>query len=1347
MKYIYILLFLLLSLKLNAQDYTIKRLGVENGLSNNYVMNIAQDKKGFMWFATESGLSRFDGNNFRVYKKNTSKDNAISANALNMVYTDKVDDIIWIASQREGLNMFDYQTETFKTYKHDQTDPHSIATNDITCITNAIDGNLWVSTYHKGFEYFDKETQKFTHYNQATIPELPSNSIWSIIQAKNGLLYIGHVNSGFSIYSPSDNTIKNYRYESDNSQSLPGNNVNTIFIDNNENIWLGTDAGLALFNPITEGFTVFKHEPNNSKSLIGNFIHSIAQVEDGKLWIGTENGGISILDIQQSMFSTPESTQFVNIEAGDDQYSLSDQTVRSILQDTYGNIWIGLYGGGINFISNRQSFFKNWTYSPIPGIKNSLSNKIAWGIAADADDRLWIGTDGGGIDLFENNVKIKTFNQENSSLSDNAILASFKDSRNNIWFGTFDGGINIYDSQAKQLSALEFNNPLDIRCFSEDNQGNIWIGGSNGIYVYDYSKGVTQSYTKENSELRENLVRSIYHDHKGNIWLAFFGEGIAIYSPEMKLINYYDVTKGFPSNLVNHITHDRSGNIWIGTGEGVVCFPNGDNNLSPIIYNEKSGMIDSHARAIIEDFRGNIWISTTSGISYLDLKANKFYNYDHFNGMPFGEFMSGSATQTSDNTIYFGSQNGVCYFSPSSMSSITTLPPVVITNFNIYDNKVELSESEISIPIKPTIKLNHNQNTFEISFNILDYSLNHITEYSYMLKGLEDSWYASQSNNFVTFRNIPHGSYEFLIRSRVKNQEWTDNITSLDIKIAPPLWLTWWAKCLYLILTILFVKIIIKFYKRKLNLENSLILEKKNHLQEQEINNERLRFFTNITHELRTPLTLILGPLEDLTIDDSLSQKHISKINVIYKSATRLLNLINQILEFRKTETENKKLKVGIGNLDQLIFEVGLKYKELNTKEKISFNIIVEEGDYQIYYDPDVISTILENLISNAYKYTDCGDIILSLRMIEEQDTRYAEIEVRDTGRGIQPESMSKIFDRYFQEQNNTQSSATGIGLALVHKLVLLHQGSIMVNSEVGKGSSFRFRIESNNKYLNAIHSELEEEKDQEEDIEAEDIYEGDDKHIILIIEDNEEINQYIVDSLSDLYTVYSANDGQEGLEKIYLHIPDIVISDIMMPQIDGFELTKILKEDIRTSHIPIVLLTAKDTLQDRTKGYSIGADSYITKPFSANLLKSRISNILSSRKKLAELIQKDTGDKASLMTESLNALDKEFIEKVRDIIEQNINAESLDVNFIANQLFMSHSTLYRKIKALTDLTANEFIRKIRIIRAEELLLTGKYTISEISFMVGINSISYFRQNFKDEFGLPPSEYIKKLKG
>ena len=702
----------------------------------------------------------------------------------------------------------------------------------------------------------------------------------------------------------------------------------------------------------------------------------------------------------------------------------------------------------------------------------------------------------------------------------------------------------------------------------------------------------------------------------------------------------------------------------------------------------------------------------------------------------------------------------MCFFNPDIAINSPQIPPVVITKVRIPGRLTSREKNETAIPISEgEIELTHEQNSFNLTFNVQDYSLANQVEYAYMLKGLENSWYTINEQNSVTFRNIPPGKYEFLVKARLHNQDWSEDMTSLRIHITPPLWLTWWAKLIYILITISIIYTIIHAYKKKIDLESLYTLEKKNHEQEQELNQERLRFYTNITHELRTPLTLILGPLEDMQKDTSLPTRQAQKLSVIHLSALRLLNLINQILEFRKTETQNKKLCVCKGNIAPLIHEIGLKYKELNQKKAIDFQIQIEKEEMLLFFDKEIITIILDNLISNAIKYTEQGKITLSLYPTTRNGVTYTEIKVSDTGYGISAEALPHVFDRYYQESGKHQASGTGIGLALVRNLVELHEGEIRVESIQNEGSTFYISLLTDNIYPNALHGDST--KQTEEEMISEAVPEDSQntepetsKPILLIVEDNEDIQKYIAESFSDSFEVITGSNGEEGKQQALNRIPDIIVSDIMMPVMDGITLCRQLKEDVRTSHIPVILLTAKDSLQDKEEGYEVGADSYLTKPFSASLLRSRINNLLDSRKKLiAQFQQTGTNhnpnshldEKRSIITEALSKLDNEFIEKITQLVEDNLSSEKIDITYLSDKMCMSGSTLYRKMKALTGLSTNEYIRKVKMQNAERLLLEGKYNISEIAYKIGMNSTGYFRQCFKDEFGVSPSDYLKQF--
>ena len=1335
-----------------AHSYLIKRIGIEQGLSNNYVVGITQDKTGFMWFATESGLNRFDGKEFKIYNKFFQNNLGISGNELNRVLADNTDDVIWIATQRAGLNMFDCQTDSFHIFKYDPANSEGIASNAITDLKNDSSGNLWIGTYDSGVDYYDKKTKAFTHYNQATVPGLKSNQVWCIADDKKGHLYIGHFMSGFSILSVKNKTAKHFVNMEGDPNSLPDNTVRCVFIDKSDNIWIGTDNGLALFNPETEHFTCFYNQKDKRNSLASNTIFSIMQSNDNQLWIGTEKGGISILNIRKEMFLSPENISFQNIYQSDDDLGLSHSTVRAIYQDCFNNKWIGTYSGGINFISHTPEYFHKWQHSALSVEKNKLDVNEAWGMCEDNSGNIWVGTDGGGIQVFREGIKSENYRKENSNLNNNAILSALRDSEGNLWFGSFQGGVCVYNSKTKQfnnLVAQGFDAQI-VRCLYEDDMKNIWIGtDGKGLYSFNLTIGKLKNYIAgENPFPADNLIRAVSKDNYGRLWIGSFGEGLFILDSDFQMIKAFNTTSGFFSNTVNYVFKDSRGQMWVGTGEGLILFPE-ENVNKYTIYTEKDGLKNSHIKAITEDNNGNIWISTNVGISEFLFSENKFYNYSSNEGIPPGAFMSGSVINSKSGIIYFGSQNGVCYFDPDQIPLNTRFPPVTFTGFQYYtNNKNRLSlpeDKEINLPLNSPVRLKYNQNTFTISFNVMDYSISELVEYAYRLNEATDRWYNIENTNEVNFRDLSPGKYNFSVKARLYNQDWSDNISSLRIEIVPPLWLTWWAKLLYAILFICIILYIFRFYKNRMMLENLLYLEKQHNQQQQLLNDEKLQFFTNIAHELRTPLTLIIGPIEDLLNDSSILAKSEKKVRLIYKSTTRLLELINKILDFRKTETYNMPLCIIKGDLSKLVKEVSLKYKELNRNPNLSISASIETENTILYFDSENVRIVLDNLISNAFKYTSQGEIRIIMRSVWENDIQYTEIEVSDTGCGISKEELNKIFSRYYQVKNEHQSSGTGIGLSLVKNLTAIHQGIIRVESEKGKGTSFKFRLVTDNTYPEAFHEKVKEKQPVYTPKLLEEPEPAVGKKIMLIIEDNQDIRDYIWDNFAENYLILTADNGKTGLEYAIKNTPDIIISDIMMPEMSGLELCTALKTDIRTSHIPVILLTAKTSLEDKTEGYSAGADSYITKPFSASLLKSRVSNLLESRKKLIAQNVHNKLYKQTLRSESVGKLDNEFLEKVTKIIESNISFEKMDIGFIAQLVNMSHSTLYRKIRALTGYSINEFIRKIKMKHAEELLLTGKYTISEIAFHTGISSIPYFRQCFKEEFGMAPSEYVKNL--
>jgi signal transduction histidine kinase/ligand-binding sensor domain-containing protein/DNA-binding response OmpR family regulator len=1337
-KYI-LIIAVIVPVLLFSNNQVFKKFDINQGLSNNSCQGLAIDRQGFLWIGTESGLNRFDGDKFKNYYSSETKLNSINSNELNDVYADKTDDIIWVGTERMGLNAYNYSTHKFTHYVRKSKNLNGISSNGVMSLSGESSGNLWVSTYEGGVDLLDKKNNRFIHYNQSTIQGLVSNYTRCAIDDSQGNLYIGHLVSGLSIVSLKNKTSVNFKSNPKNPKSIPSNEVYSIFIDSKKRIWIGTYDGLALFNKETKKFTVFKHN-SNPGSLRANFIITINEINN-EIWIGTV-AGIEILEEQYGITENPDKVVFKHIPASDNMYGLSYPIVHRIIQDNFKNIWIGTLGGGVDFMTSKTGYFNTYTHTPNSNAINNLTKSIVLGLCIDSNNQLWAGVDGGGVDIFSNAVKIRNYSAENKAIPENRVLSFYKDAKNNIWLGTFNGHILCFNPFSKKFSSLTGFDPgiVQIKSFYEDKYHNLWIAAESGLYVYNRISGEKKSYNTTNSPLLHNVVRAVSGDNQGRIWVGLLGGGLQIFTPDFHLIKSYPVSKGFYG--INHIYCDTKNRMWVSTRQGLILFNNNDTGFTT--FSMKDGLADNYVRAVTEGTEDKIWISTNRGLSCLDVTKNHIQNFNQQDGIPLGNFMNGAVAKSSDGTIYFGSENGICYFNSNMPLPSYNLPPVYVTNFSVLDKKNTPTGEFDDLPVSHDINLTYKQSTFTISFNVPDYSLNDMIEFSYQLKGLDDSWYNIHNEKSLTFRNLRPGKYTFSIKKRLRNQDWSNTITTLEINIRPPFWFAWWAEIIYAIIILLTALYIVRFYKNKLNLENSLLYEKKTHKHEHELNEERLRFYTNITHELRTPLTLIRGPLEDLISNKSLEPSVAKKLNSIHRSANRLLELITQILEFRKSETHNRKLSIEYGNIATLVLETGLKYKELNQNKEVEIKIELPPGLTEMYYDSEVVTIILDNLISNALKYTSRGEIKLALQYVKSQEESIAEIIISDTGYGITADALPHIFESYYQEKGKHHKSGTGIGLSLVKNMVELHQGSIRVVSTPNQGTTFTIRFFTDNIYPDAFHAALHHpdlervEENVPESISA--------NQVMLIVEDNDEIRQYIRDCFAEKFEVLVAEDGKEGLKLAQESTPDIIISDILMPQMTGIELCKQIKDDIKTSHIPVILLTAKDTLQDKTEGYSMGADSYITKPFSANLLQSRVANLLEQRKKLSILYSTKDNEKRAIFNKSLNELDKKFIEKVTAIIESNLESDQINIVQIASRLNISHSTLYRKIKAVTGLTINDFIRKIQMKNAEELILSGKYKLNQIMYMVGINSTGHFRECFKEEFGITPKEYIQKIK-
>lgn len=1319
----------------------IMHLNSNDGLSNDYVKSMTQDSLGSIWIATEGGLNRFDGHSFNIYTKENS---GLSSNELNCVYYDPEANVTWISTQRDGLCYYDYTTDSLFVV----TTEHGLATNDITYIYPAKQGGIWITHYHLGVQHFSlkegEQMERYT-YSEVTGDPLPHPS-WTAVDDFQGHLYVGHVSDGMSIIDIATKECKNYRHDPLNPSSLPGDEVYAICIDRNGIAWIGTDKGAASYNPSTGQFTRIVHRQDDPQSLLPGIIMDVKQMKNGDIWFASSQGGISILSMQQHAFVNPGDFKFKNIISSDTDQGINGTSIRSILQDSYGNVWLGSYRTGLDFISSSESMFNKVEYRS--GNSTGKGYKAVWCVTPGENGELWFGGEN-EIARRTADGKIESMSLLNAKLHPHSFVKSLLfDKKRRLWIGIDEAGAMVYDHSSRKTSNIE-GLPRDVRVIYEDTDGQILFGTLDGLFALSGNNSATEA-SGITSQLEDKTIQCLLRDKSGKLWVGTFGKGLWVFDKSDSLICRLRVDEGFPSNAVNGMTVDSKNRIWAATRNGVVVFEDTDRPDSYRTISLNDGTYTPQARAIEEDNAGNIWVSTDKNILRLNDSYEIAATYTRYGDFKLNSFLDQSSASDREGNLYFGSLNGLVEFKPSAFDNLRQPPPPTISHIYVLESRESVIDNEKEVHLeKSGITLPYDRNSIAITVSTSDYSFNGEVEYSYYMEGIDNAWHNVGDDQRIVFRNLPPHDYVFKVRSKMPGQEWSDTSTSIKVTITAPIWLTWWAKTAYIILICLLIGFIIHSYKRRLKLKQILEIERQNSHNKQLLNEERLRFYTNITHELRTPLTLILGPLEDLLSDKHLSSKHTAKIQVIHDSSTRLLNLINGILEFRKTETQNRKLSVKKANLSNLVREIGLRYKELNRNPEVEYHIDIDSDDTIIYFDADMITTILDNLLSNAGKYTSEGSITLRLKSLTENGVNYTELSVSDTGHGISHEELSHIFERYYQAKSPYQASGSGIGLALVKSLAELHNATLNVESEVEKGTTFTLRLLTDNTYPDALHGDSATPVHVEETEEAD--AQTDDKPIVLVVEDDKDIQQYIASSLSDEFNVVCASNGREGLAVTLEKIPDIVVSDIMMPIMDGIELCRAIRADITTSHVPVVLLTARDSITDKEEGYSAGADSYLTKPFSAKLLRSRLRNLLDSRRRMAHRIAASSTSGQPVVPEShdsheqqtINPLDSKFIDKIVSIIDQNSEMDKMDIAFIAGEMAMSHSTLYRKVKAVTGMSVNKFIRKVKLRKAARALIAGDHTVSEISYMTGVSSVAYFRQCFKAEFGVSPSEYSK----
>lgn len=1312
------------------------------GLPGSTISAIEQDSLGFIWIATNDGICRYDGANFRIYRQEPGDTNSLSGNEINNLFIDRRGNL-W-AMAANGLNFFDLKQQRISRIPSGSR-KGLLPDNSPTDIVETTDGQIYIASYYSGISFKEDPELPFQYLTDDS-PNglaLSSNNINTLGLVGDSLLLIGHRGNGVDLYDITAGQIRPLRTIADSS--MASGNIYTFCTNGKKGFWIGTDNGLSYYNLEENRLTNFPYTEGERSFVVDKDILSLHLSQEGQLWIGTKKNGLVVVD-QEDILQQGKAAPFTHYFPDQRPGSLSYRTVLAIFRDNNHQIWIGTDGGGVNFAETRQQRFGHLKHEP--GRKNSLSISKVWGMAEDQHGDIWFGTDGDGVNVWnpEKGV-VERFQYEPDnmySLSDNAVLSAFTDHTGQVWLGTYEGGLNRYDEATNRFYRYQAPAQLpvnDIRCIYEDASHRLWIGtNQGGVLIYNREEDCFDPV--EGLEYYD--VRAI-HAFGGRIWLGTFGDGLIAYDPASREVKRMGPQNGAQPGpgIIFSICSRGDQNLWLGTASAGLCrFNIATESFESL--SEKDGLASNKVHAILADKSGYLWLSTNRGISRFSPGEQLFYNYDWQRGLQVAEFHDGSALKASSGLFFFGGIEGVNYFHPDNLYSIAQKPNIQLTRLSVLNQEIIPGKQHIidrSIEYRPEVQLNHRHTTFSIDYQSLSYPFSWDIHYEYLLDGYDEKWNAAGSQTTATYRNVPPGTYTFRVKaSHFDNQQFDDQ-ASVPVIISPPFWRTRTAIVFFSLVLLSGIYTILHYRLKQYRIKNQLIFEQKLRDEEKKLHDERLEFFTNISHELRTPLTILGVALEEMEPLRNTSPRINRSFDVALKNSNRLMELIHSLLEFRQVETGVSDLMVSKLNLNTFLSEFLQGFREMARHNQINLKLSLPLDGLVLWADQDKFSMILNNLLSNAFKNTPSGgQITLSV----DEDEQYILIRVLDSGVGIPKRKLRKIFTRYYRLED--KSTSTGIGLALTKSLVGLHQGGIEVKSTVGKGSCFTVKFLKGNAHFAdqtmgiAQSQEMahEGDRDAENDETAET-----DQQILLLIDDNTDILNLLEEKFRDSFKILKATNGEEGIVLAKKYSPDLILLDVMMPGISGTEACHQLKNEQQTSHIPIIMLTAKGTEQDEIKGLEMGADDYLAKPFKFAVLNARVNTLLENRRKLMGYFSNSGTESEPPEASPLMKKELTFLNELEEYIINHCLTDELSVFDLARQLGYSRTSLYRKIKSLTGLSINAFVRSVRIKKSAEFIAQGM-NVSEAAYSVGFNDLKHFRVCFKKQIGKNPSALKKK---
>ncbi len=1352
----FIFIFLSVSAFSQSNLYRLKNITTANGLSQSSVIAIYQDSPGQMWFATRDGLNRYDGSSIKVFRNDPKDTLSICNNDILSIEGDKTG-YLWIGTYN-GLNCYNPSTNIFKHYFHGNG-KNTLSNNTIWDIKE-IKNEIWIATAG-GISIFNKATQQFTtvSHNSKNNTSLPNNFVVNIFETKKGAIWVGTSKGLCQLISRKGNSFVFKQYYTANNESVY---VQDIKEDKLGNLWVATKAnGLLKLNTISNKLIPFSVNQNQ----IDADVRSLDFDQKGVAWVGTYNG-----------ISTIQTNGFISKVYNSPEKKTSFGKIKSVFTDKKGSVWIGSYYNGISFWDESNNNFNNLNQNS--GL-NALSYDVVSSIAADANKNIYIGTEGGGITVF--NSKTATTTKINSLSSIGVSVDNIKSlclsNTGILWIGTFTEGLAAYDINSKrfvnEIIAPDLKNILKesgVYVITKGRKNGIfWLGTfGKGLIRYDSNNKTYQIIGNDNYSdnfLTNNRVRTLLIDKNDNLWIGT-QSGLNVINLNDLDNNVYHIKHYFFDNKllsgddILSIFQDKKGKIWIGTkAKGLYEF-DGTNFNKINIKKEDSEVTAIHS--ISQDDNNNLWISSNYGIIKYNLLNKSSFIYDQKDGLISNEFNDNAFLQIGYNKFYYGGPSGITYFDTKKLPINKYTPQVILTDFKVANKSINVANEndilEESIAFTNSLTLSYDKANFTITFAIPNFINSTNNKYKYRLVGLDNQW-ISTSNTEATFTIQNSGTYVFEVKGANNDGVWNAEPTTLEIVVKPAPWKSWWALSLFTILLCVSLYGLIWIIKSKEKLRQDLLLEYRESERSKEDNSAKLQFFTNISHEFRTPLTLILGPLQQILLNYNGPNAMYKKLLVIESSANHLLKLINRLMDFRKFENNQFILETAEGNIVKYIKEIFLSFTEFAKDGDYKYTFESSDEEILVYFDRFKLERVFYNLISNAFRYTPIGgEIAVKIRKEEGQII----IEVEDTGIGIAKEHVDKIFDLFFEipAHNNEQinyNKGTGIGLSIVKNIINLHKGTITVENKTTKGVVFKVKMLLGRNHLLdkeilkdfKISDDLEQytsqlnpaEIVQEDDLN--DLENTEDKLTVLIVEDHKILRSFMKNLLKEDYNVITAENGAIGLKKALKFIPDLIVSDVIMPEMVGTELCSKIKENIKTSHIPVILLTSRSSLIYKIEGLESGADDYISKPFNLVEFKLRIKNLLISKQRLKTKFSSEDNFTPSEIV--VSSLDEQLLKKAFKVVEENISNEQFDIPFFCSELGVSRTMLFTKIKAWTNFTPNEFIHEIRMKRAAQLLEQNKINISQISYKVGFNNPKYFSKCFQKKFGETPTQYLNKF--